>query len=70
MKAGGGIIIVNKNKSKRGVEKNKERRSAEYSGIGCKVFAAFIIIFKMCKREGIYCEDTVYANNNSRHRYN
>jgi hypothetical protein len=53
MKARGGNIIVDKNKSKRGVENSKNRRIVEYLAIGYKVFATFIIIFKMCRREGI-----------------
>jgi hypothetical protein len=52
MKVGGGNIIVEKNRSRRGVEKNREW-NVEYSAIGCKVAPAFIIIFKMCRREGI-----------------
>jgi hypothetical protein len=49
-----GIIskIIEKNISRRGVEKSKER-IVEYSAIGCKVTIAFIIIFGMCKRQGI-----------------
>ncbi len=61
--------VVDKNKSRRRVEKNRER-SIEYSTIHCKVIVAFIIIFKMCIREGIYWEDTIFINNNSKHRYN
>jgi len=34
MKARGGTIIVGKNRSIRGVEKSKERRSDEYSTVG------------------------------------
>jgi Uri superfamily endonuclease len=45
MKAGGGSGIVEKKISRRGVEKNKERRHIEYSTIGCKVVAAILIIF-------------------------
>jgi hypothetical protein len=52
MKARGGSRIVEKNKSKRGIEKSKEK-NVEYSAIGCKVTVALIIIFKMCRREGI-----------------
>ncbi len=52
MKVGGGSEIVEKNKSKRGVEKSKER-NVEYLVIGYKVAVAFVIIFKMCKREGV-----------------
>jgi hypothetical protein len=52
MKVGGGSEIVEKNKSKRGVEKNRER-NVEYLVVGYKVTVAFIIIFKMCKREGV-----------------
>jgi hypothetical protein len=53
MKAKGGRRIIEKNRSRRGVEKSKERMSVEYLTIGCKVVAAFIIIFGMCRREGI-----------------
>jgi hypothetical protein len=53
MKAGGGNIIVEENKSRRGVEKNRKRRNVEYSAIGCKVATTFIIIFRMCKKEGV-----------------
>jgi hypothetical protein len=52
MKARGGSKIVKKNKSRRGVEKSKER-SVEYLAVGCKFATTFNIIFKMCKREGI-----------------
>ncbi len=52
MKARGGSEIVEKNRSRRGVENNK-KRSVEYSIVGCKVGITFIIIFEMCKREGI-----------------
>jgi hypothetical protein len=51
MKVGRGNGIVEKNKSRRGVENSRERRLVEYSTIGCKVIVVFII--KMCKREGI-----------------
>ncbi len=50
MKVRRGSIIVDKNKSKRGVMKRR-KKSVEYSDIGCKVVATFIIIFRMCKRE-------------------
>jgi hypothetical protein len=53
MKARGGSRIVEKNKSRKGVEKSTQRRRVEYSTIGCKVIIAFIIIFGMCKREGV-----------------
>jgi hypothetical protein len=36
MKVGGGTEIVEKNRSKKGVEKNKER-SVEYSSVDCKI---------------------------------
>ncbi len=52
MKVGGGSIIVEKNKSRRGVEKSI-KMSVEYLIVGCKVVIAFIIIFGMCKREGV-----------------
>jgi hypothetical protein len=53
MKVGKGSNIIEKNKSRRGVEKSKEKMTVEYSAIGCKVTATFIIIFGMCKRKGI-----------------
>jgi hypothetical protein len=52
MKARGGSEIVEDNRSRRGVEKNRER-IVEYSVVGCKVVATFIIIFGLCKREGV-----------------
>jgi hypothetical protein len=52
IKAGGGSKIVEKNISKRGVENSRER-NVEYLAIGCQVVIAFIIIFGMCRREGI-----------------
>jgi hypothetical protein len=52
MKVGERSKIVEKNKSKRGVEKSRERTNVEYSIVGCKVVVAFII-FGMCKKEGI-----------------
>jgi hypothetical protein len=52
MEPGGGNKIVEKNRSRRGVENNR-KRNVEYSAVGCKVVATFIIIFGMCKREGI-----------------
>jgi hypothetical protein len=45
--------IAEKNRNKRGVEKNAYRRCVEYSTVNCKVTTAFIIIFGMCRREGI-----------------
>ncbi len=53
MKVGGGSKIVEKNNNRKGVEKSKEKRCVEYSIVGCKVVAAFIIIFKMCRRVGV-----------------
>jgi len=53
MKAGGGNGIVEKNKSRRGVENNRKRRLVEYSTVGYKVVATFIINIGMCKREGV-----------------
>jgi hypothetical protein len=51
-KARGGSKIVEKSRSRRGVEESKER-NVEYLVVGCKVVIALIIIFRMCKREGI-----------------
>ncbi len=53
MQVRGGSEIIEKNRSRRGVEKKKEKRNVEYSAIGYKVIVAFIIIFRMCRREGI-----------------
>jgi hypothetical protein len=53
MKIGKGSEIVEKKRSRRGVEKNMERKNVEYLAIGCKVVVTFIIIFKMCKRDNI-----------------
>jgi len=52
-KARGGSEIIKKNRNKIRVQKSRERRPIEYSTIGCKVATTFIIIFGMCKREGI-----------------
>jgi hypothetical protein len=52
MKVGGRRRIVEKNRSKKGVEKSGER-SDEYLAVGYKVIATFIIIFRMCRREGV-----------------
>jgi hypothetical protein len=53
MKSRGGSRIVENNKSRRGIEKSRERRSVEYLAINCKVIATFIIISEMCKRESV-----------------
>jgi hypothetical protein len=53
MKVGGGSKIVEKNKSKRGVKKSKKERNVEYSIVAYKVVVTFIIIFRMCRREGV-----------------
>jgi hypothetical protein len=53
MKARGGRRIVEKNKSRRGVEKSRKKRCVEYSAISYKVVVTFIIIFEMCRREGV-----------------
>jgi hypothetical protein len=37
MKVGGGSGIVEKNKSRRGVEKSRVRRCVEYSTVGCRL---------------------------------
>jgi hypothetical protein len=47
------IRIVEKNKSRRGVENSRERRCVDYSTGGYKVIVAFIIIFGMCRKEGV-----------------
>jgi hypothetical protein len=53
MKVGGENIILEKNRSRRGIEKSRERKNVEYFAIGRKVTTAFIIIFGMCSRKGI-----------------
>jgi len=53
MKARKGSIIVEKNRSRITIEKNKEIRHVEYSTIGCEVVLAFIIIFRMCKLKSV-----------------
>jgi hypothetical protein len=53
MKARGGIGIVEKNKSRRRVENSRKRRRVDYLAGGYKVIVAFIIIFKMCRKEGV-----------------
>jgi hypothetical protein len=44
---------LRKNRSKRGVEKSKEKRSDEYLVVNYKVVATFIVIFGMCRKEGV-----------------
>jgi hypothetical protein len=53
MKARGGSKIVEKNNNRKGTKNSRERMHVEYSTIGYKVVATFIIIFGMCKREGV-----------------
>jgi hypothetical protein len=53
MKARRGGKIVKKNKSKRGDEKSKVWKCVEYLAIGYKVVTASIIIFGICKKEGV-----------------
>ncbi len=45
----GGSIIVEKNRSRRGVEKSRSQRRVDYLVIGYKVVVTFIIIFGMCR---------------------
>jgi hypothetical protein len=52
MKARGGGGILERNKSKRGI-KSIKRKNLEYTTIGYKVVVTFIIIFRVCKREGV-----------------
>ncbi len=51
-KVGGGSGIVEKNKIRKGVKKSREK-NVEYSAIGYKVVATFIIIFRMCRKEDL-----------------
>jgi hypothetical protein len=53
MKLGRGNKIVENNRNRKQVEKSKKKRSVEYSIVGYKVVVAFIIIFKMCKRDSV-----------------
>ncbi len=53
MKAGGGNKIVKKDRSKRSIEKSRERRCVEYLIIGYEVATTFIIIFEMCRRKSV-----------------
>jgi len=50
VKVGAGSKIVKKNKSRRVVEKSKKKKCFEYSTIGCKVVATFIIIFEKSRK--------------------
>jgi hypothetical protein len=53
MKAGGGSGILEKNRSRRGVEKRKEKGPVEYSVVSCKLVVAFIVIFGMWRRKSV-----------------
>jgi hypothetical protein len=53
MKATRGSKFIKMNRSRRAIEKSIKRRCVEYSTIGCEVVATFIIIFGMCRREGV-----------------
>jgi hypothetical protein len=44
---------LKKTKVEEELRKSIERRSVEYSIVGCKVTVTFIIIFGMCKKEGV-----------------
>jgi uncharacterized membrane protein len=48
-----GSEIVEKKRSRRGVERSKERKSVEYLAISYKVTVTFIIMFKKCKKDDI-----------------
>jgi hypothetical protein len=48
------------NISRRGIEKSKERRSVEYSIVGCKVTTAFIISSE-CVEGKVYNEKIQFA---------
>jgi hypothetical protein len=45
--------IVENNKSRRQVKKSRKGRHVEYLVVGCKVIVAYIIIFRMCRMEGV-----------------
>jgi hypothetical protein len=52
MKAGGSGIFEKK-RSKKAIEKSKERRRVKYSVVGYEVAIAFIIIFGMCIKKSV-----------------
>jgi hypothetical protein len=58
---------IEKKRSKRKVEKNKEFKSVEHSTICSKVTTTFTIIFIMWRRQNIQWEDVIYAHDNSRY---
>ncbi len=68
MKARIGSEIIKKKKKKK-VEKSRMWKHVEYLVIGCKVIITFIIILKMCRKEGVQWEDTICANDNSWYIY-
>jgi hypothetical protein len=53
MKVGGRNGIVDKNKSKRTIEKSRKIRRVEYLAIGYEVATTFIIIFEMCRKKSV-----------------
>jgi hypothetical protein len=61
MKARGGSGIVEKNTSRRGIEKNRKRTSVEYLVVGYNIVDTFII-FKMCKKESQDNEKIQFVN--------
>jgi hypothetical protein len=53
MKAKRGSGIVEKNKSRKTVDKSNKRRCVEYSTIGYEIVATFNIIFRMRRRKNV-----------------
>jgi hypothetical protein len=55
MKLRGGNRIVEKNITRRGIEKSIKKREVEYLDVGYKGNTTFIIIiiFETCRREGV-----------------
>jgi len=49
----GGSRIIKKNRSRRVAKKSRKKRRVESLAVGYEVVATFIIIFKMCGREGV-----------------
>jgi hypothetical protein len=52
MKARRGSIIVENKKSRKAIEKRREKMRVAYLAVGCEV-VAFIIIFRMRRRKSI-----------------
>jgi hypothetical protein len=68
MKAGGGKKIVEKNKSRRGIEKSRER-NVEYSAVGYKVTTTLSSSSK-CVEGKVYNVKIQFAQTIIQDRYN